>query len=78
MKIIKFYGGGWLRDFYEDDEIARLLKAVDGNARLLYTRQNAVGMYALIFEVENGQVEPFMQAVKDAMPSKKKIEFKEL
>ena len=77
MKIIKFYGGGFLRDFYEDKEIAQVIKALDGSATLLYTKQNAVGLYAMVFEVENVLVKQFKETVKNAMPTRK-LEFDEL
>lgn len=46
-------------------------------ANLLYTESNALGIYAMVFTVEDGKLESFMTMVRLTLPAKK-LAFKEL
>jgi hypothetical protein len=74
---IKCYGDGFLKDFYEDEEIIKIVKAVRRWAKLLYTESNALGIYAMVFAVKKGKSELFKTMVRLTLPTRK-LGFKEL
>lgn len=68
---IKCSGNGFLRDFYEDREIIKVIKAVNRCAKLLYAESNAIGIYAMVFEVGYGKMESFKTLMRLTLPARK-------